>query len=377
MAMKFVVACGGTGGHTFPGLAVAHELRRRGHDVVVWTSGRSIEKSAMSCWDGPVFSTGARQLRIRSLLYNGFSYLRCRREMKRFAPDAILAMGSYSSLPPVMAARAFRVPVVLHEANTVPGRAVDFLSRYAAAVAISFAETAERLHGRRTVLTGLPVRDGIASGERFEDVPADSFCVFVTGGSQGAHRINELATQALAIVRRDAAKVPGMHSLYVIHQTGAADENVVLHRYEEANVPARVKAFENEMARAIATADIVVARAGASTCFELALAGKPAFFMPLPTALRDHQHHNAQTFVRKGAADEGDQALLSARSLANYILNRMSHPETLARMSAAMRSLAVPDAAARTADLLEECARGGAGGGHVVNGYTEKKDEMD
>lgn len=357
MAKKFIVACGGTGGHTFPGLAVARELRARGHEVVVWTSGRAIEDSVMKSWDGAVFSTGARPLNARNALANLFSVLRCRREMKRFAPNALLAMGSYSSLPPVLAARARRVPVVLHEANTVPGRAVDFLSRAAQKVAISFEETALHLPKRETVLTGLPVRTEIAGQPRFEDVPPGAFCVFVTGGSQGAHRVNEIASQALALVQAGFNKEGKGRKLFAIHQTGSADELVVMGRYADAGIPSRVKAFEREMGRAFASADIVIARAGASTCFELALVGKPAFFIPLPTAMRDHQHFNALAFVNKGAADEGVQDKLTPRALANYILHAVAHPETLANRAAAMRRAATPDAAARVADLVESCAR--------------------
>lgn len=356
MAKKFVVACGGTGGHTFPGLAVARELRARGHEVVVWSSGRAIEGSVMKAWDGAVFSTGARPLSIRNGFANLFSILRCRREMKRFAPDALLAMGSYSSLPPVLAARGRHVPVVLHEANTVPGRAVDFLSRYAAKVAVSFEESAAHLPGRETVLTGLPVRAEVAGQPRFEDVPQDAFCVFVTGGSQGAHRVNELASEALVLLQEDLARKGGRR-LFVIHQTGAADEAFVSTRYADAGIPSRVNAFEREMGRAFASADLVIARAGASTCFELALVGKPAFFIPLPSAMRNHQHYNALAFVKKGAADEGVQAELTPRALANYIFHKIANPESLAKKTEAMKALATPDAAARVADLVEGCAR--------------------
>ena len=121
--MKIVVACGGTGGHAFPGLAVAEELKSRGHEVTVWDSGRDIESSVMRFWHGPVFSTGAKQLSVWNGLSILRSILRCRREMRRAKPDVLLAMGSYSSLPPVLAAKSRNVPVVLHEANTVPGRA--------------------------------------------------------------------------------------------------------------------------------------------------------------------------------------------------------------------------------------------------------------
>ncbi len=268
MAKRFIVACGGTGGHTFPGLAVAKELRARGHEVVVWVSGRSIESSVLAGWDGPTFSTRARPLHPKyffSLLYSRF---RCGREMKRFKPHALLAMGSYASLPPVLAASARRVPVILHEANTVPGRAVSYLSRYASVVALTFSETADFFRGRETVVTGLPVRGEIAGQPRFEDMPSDKFCVFVTGGSQGAHRVNEIASQALVLLRRDIERKGLKKMFQVIHQTGAADEAEVKARYEAAGIPARVNAFEHEMGRAFATVDVVVARAGASTCFE-------------------------------------------------------------------------------------------------------------
>ena len=353
MAKKFIVACGGTGGHSFPGLAVAQELRARGHEVVVWASGRAIEGSVMKSWDGAVFSTGARPLTLRNVFANMFSLLRCRREMKKFAPDALLAMGSYASLAPVLVASMRHVPVVLHEANTVPGRAVDWLARKAKAVAVSFAATEEYLKGRKVELTGLPVRESIVGQPRLDEVPPDAFCLFVTGGSQGAHRVNELAVQAMALVKSGLARrMPGKR-LFVIHQTGAADEEMVRQRYEEMQLPARVNAFETEMGRAFATADMVVARAGASTCFELARVGKPAFFIPLPSAVRNHQHFNAQAFVQAGAADEGIQESLAPRSLANYILHKIEHPEVLARKAAAMLAMSVPDAAAKVADLME------------------------
>ena len=139
--MKIVVACGGTGGHAFPGLAVAEELVRRGHEVVVWDSGRDIESSVMKRWQGPTFSTGARQLAAKNAFAILRSILRCRREMKRCRPDARLAFGSCSSLPPVLAARSRGVRVSLHGANAVPGKAVEYLARFADTVAISFETT--------------------------------------------------------------------------------------------------------------------------------------------------------------------------------------------------------------------------------------------
>ena len=353
--MKVVVACGGTGGHSFPGLAVAEELARRGHDVTVWASGRDIESSVMKRWTGPIFSTGARQLRLKNAFSILRSIFRCRAEMKRAKPDALLAMGSYSSLPPVLAARSCKVPMFLHEANTVPGKAVDLLSKFARTVAISFESTAAYLPGVKTVRTGLPVRADIASGTRFAEIPANAFVVFVTGGSQGAHVVNELMSQALVLLKAelDGCADSAGRPLYVIHQTGAADEAAVRARYEKAGLSARVNAFEREMAAAFASADLVVARAGASTCFELAVCGKAALLVPLPTAMRNHQHFNAEAFAACGAADEGDQAKLTPENLCSYVRHRYDHPEKLTAMSAKIRTLATPDAAARVADLIE------------------------
>ncbi len=353
---RIIVACGGTGGHALPGLAVARELKARGHEVALWSSGRDIEGSALHDWVGPVFATGARQLVPLNCFANIFAVIRCMREIKRFNPDAMLAMGSYSSLPPVFAAHMRKVPVVLHEANTVPGKAVSFLSRYAKCVAVSFPETSGRLPGRKTELTGLPVREGIADGKRFDIIPENAFTVFVTGGSQGAHRVNELMSQALVLLKEEFEKEKIGRPLFVIHQTGAADEGVVMARYAAAGLMSRVQAFEREMASAFASADIVVARAGASTCFELAMCGKPALLIPLPTSMRDHQHYNAQAFVRGHAADEGIQAELTGRSIERYIMHKVKHPEELARMSSAMKVIgerSVAGAAGRVADLVE------------------------
>lgn len=356
--MKAIVACGGTGGHAFPGLAVADELLRRGHDVCVWNAGRDVEASVMKGWQGPSFATGARQIRLRNALSLVASILRCRRAMRAAKPDVLLAMGSYSSLPPVLAAHGCGVPVVLHEANTVPGKAVDLLSRFAAAVATSFEMTASMLPRAKTFLSGLPVRSGIAAGKRFDFIPAGAFTVFVTGGSQGAHALNELMSAALVEAGREIARRGGGRTLYVIHQTGVRDEAAVRQAYAAAGVPARVKAFEDSMADAFASADFVVSRAGASTCFELAACGKPALLVPLPTALRDHQRYNAEAFSASGAADVGLQSVLSVRQAARYILRKFETPGKLACMAAAMRNLAAPDAAAKVASLVEKAAAG-------------------
>ena len=373
---KIIIACGGTGGHVFPGLAVANELKRRGHQVEVWLSGRSIETAAQSGWDGDTFATGARQLSLRNLPHMIRAFFRCLKAIKKRRPDVLLAMGSYSSLPPVLAAWLNRIPIVLHEANAVPGKAVTTLARFAHTIATSFDETANWLPHSNVVKTGLPVRETLCSGaavlrpdsQATHSVAATTcsgepvarlaqhssaatqppFTIFITGGSQGAHRVNQLTAQAMCLLKQ-----ADVNDFFVIHQTGVADEATVRETYEKAGVPSLVSAFITDMGRAYASADFVIARAGASTCFELCLLGKPALLIPLPSAVRDHQQLNATALARTGGANVGRQQDLTGRTIMRYILNKKNNPGNLKQMSQALKTLSPEDAAGRVAQVIE------------------------
>lgn len=345
---KVIVACGGTGGHVFPGLAVAKELQKRDWEVELWLCGREIESSAIHDWEGSTFLTGMRQLSLTTTPQLLKACYRAFKRVKSWAPDVILGMGCYSSLPPVLSASWHRIPVVLHEANAVPGRAVELLSRSTHATAISFHETRQWLPGRNVVFTGLPVRNTMLTAMALSQVPAQAFTVLITGGSQGARAVNELASKAMALLQR-----AGATNLFVIHQSGAADVETLRTFYQEAGVNAMVSAFIPEMGAAYASADLVICRAGASTCFELCLLGKPALLIPLPSAKRDHQHLNAQMLVKGGGADEALQDLLTPRALMRYVRHKMQNPAHLEQMSQALKALAQPHAAAAVADVVE------------------------
>ena len=357
--MRIAVACGGTGGHIFPGLATADVLRQRGHEVVLWLGGRDVESLSAEGWPGEVVrirAAGFSSSLSPSSLLVVFRLLRAfaasRREMKRATPDALLAMGSYSSVGPVLAAHRQRVPVVLHEANAVAGRAVAFLARYADAVGIAFAAVAGELKGPRVVCTGLPIRAGLLSGppERVGVKPG-LFTVLVMGGSQGAHRINQLASEALCQAHARGAP------LQVVHLAGGMDAESVKSVYERGGVPNVVFPFLKEMGKAYRVADLAISRAGASSCAELAIFGVPGLLIPLPSARRDHQAANAREMERAGAADVRAESGVTAEWLAEYVDVCRRQPGRLMRMKQAMQAMAVPDAAERLATLVEETGR--------------------
>jgi UDP-N-acetylglucosamine--N-acetylmuramyl-(pentapeptide) pyrophosphoryl-undecaprenol N-acetylglucosamine transferase len=352
--LNIAVACGGTGGHVFPGLATARELRARGHEVALWLAGRAVEERTLTEWDGRVVRTGARPLRLATLPALVRSFRAAWREMGACRPDVLLAMGSYASVAPVLAARARGVPVVLHEANAIPGRAVVWLSRLAAATAVSFDETAGLLPpGARPARTGLPVRREMFGQAPLEGFRGDAgFTVLVTGGSQGAHALNTVcATTFTTLARTDA--IPGLR---IIHQTGAGDEDAIRTVYAEAGADALVFAFLREMGRAYAAADLAICRAGAATCAELCLSGVPALLVPLPTAARDHQRANAARLAAAQAADIRLQHELTPAWLAGYIREMHRDLARRQRMRERLLGMAVPDAAARLADLVESSA---------------------
>ncbi len=358
--MKVAVACGGTGGHIFPGLATADELARRGHSVTLWLAGKGIESAAAAGWSGPVVTLPASGFETRitwRALLTAWGLWRAgaegRRRMRRDPPDVLLAMGSYASAGPVLAALRLHIPVVLHEANVVPGRAIRFFARRAAAVGISFDGTAYYLKGARLTQTGMPIRRALAEAVRDlppRSAPPDARTVLVMGGSAGAQRLNEVAPPALIAAAR------AMPGLRVIHLAGRAGEPAVRAAYAAGGLDADVRAFTHEMAALYARADFAISRSGAASCAELSAFGIPALLIPYPHAVSDHQGANARAMERAGAADLVADGDLDAAWLTEYLVARLCDPEKLRRMNAASRARAQRDGAAALAELVERAA---------------------
>ncbi len=355
--MKIALACGGTGGHIFPGVATGEALRARGHEVTLWLAGKEGESEAIRSWKGAAITVTAEGLpsrpspkMIHALWRLWRASRRCETLMSRDPPDAVLAMGSFASIGPVRAALRRGIPTVLHESNVIPGRANRLFYRKASAVAAVFEESRFHLRNRHIELTGMPLRRDLAraaaEGTPFRE-PDAPFTVLIAGGSRGAHRLNELAIAAIPLAARRI-------SLRVLHLTGAADEAAARAAYARAGVAHEVHAFSHDMAALYRAADLVVCRAGASTCAELLAFGLPALLVPYPHAVRGHQLENARAMERLRAADLVEERDLESEWLAQYIVGVAHAPERRARMRAAALSRARLDAAEALAALVEQ-----------------------
>ena len=356
--MRIGIACGGTGGHIFPGLAVAQVLKGRKHDVVLWLAGRDVESVSTSDWKGPIVSIGGQGLPSgisrRSLIavWSLFcAIIKSWLKMRNLRPDVLLAMGGYGSVGPVMAAHFLGIPIVLHEANVIPGRAIEFLSKYAAVVAISFEDSKQYIEHKNLAFTGFPLRPDINEEIAEGLIATRHFTVLVMGGSQGAHLLNEVATSALC--RLHLQGIP----IQVIHLSGANDERMVKKTYENAGVPCVVLGFLKEMARAYSQADFIVARSGAATCAELVARRIPAVLIPLPTAIRNHQAANARAISMNKGAVVMEEKDLDPERLSEFIKECYRNPEILEKMKEALKNVSTNNAAERLADILEKEVR--------------------
>jgi UDP-N-acetylglucosamine--N-acetylmuramyl-(pentapeptide) pyrophosphoryl-undecaprenol N-acetylglucosamine transferase len=366
-----MIAGGGTGGHLFPGIAVAEAARRRDPDGAIQFVGseRGLEARVLPAAGfaletlpaAPLRGRGARD-RLRAITGLAASLPRALALVRRFAPDAIVGLGGYASAPAVIAGRLARTPIVLLEQNARPGLTTRLLARLADRVCVSFPESAASFVPGKAVVTGNPVRWSDAAGAASAATTAAAtaatvsdrgLAMLIFGGSAGARTLNQVGP-ALAMALRD---VPG---LSIVHQTGADAESSVRAAYAAAGVVADVRPFIADMRAAYAAADVVVCRAGATTIAELAALGKPAILVPYPYAADDHQRANAESLVRAGAAAMVLDADASGERLAAEV-RRLLAPEARATMAAHVRELAHPDAAERVLATVEALvyARGG------------------
>jgi UDP-N-acetylglucosamine--N-acetylmuramyl-(pentapeptide) pyrophosphoryl-undecaprenol N-acetylglucosamine transferase len=345
--LKVVIAGGGTGGHLYPGIAVARELLRRRPDAKVTFAGtaRGIESRVVPKEGFELDVLRSAGLKgssiaglVRGLAMLPVSGVDAWRILSRRAPNLVIGVGGYSSGPVVLAAAARRIPTMLLEQNAVPGLTNRLLAKVVSAAAVTFEPTAA-FFGRRGFVAGNPVRPEFLShddGEpRREGAPPR---VLIFGGSQGAHAINMAMVEA-------APKLAAAGLVDITHQTGERDLDAVRRGYADAGIAARVEPFLFAMDREMKNADVIVCRAGATTIAEVTAAARAAILVPLPTAADDHQRRNAEVLAQAGAAESIEQKDLSGGVLAEHILRLAGDDRRREEMARAASAFARPDAA--------------------------------
>jgi len=355
-----VIAGGGTGGHLYPGIAVAHALRKRDARTVVTFVGtaRGIEARIVpqEGFDLDVIRSAGLKGKSAGAVARGvgllpLSALDAWQALSRRRPDLVIGVGGYSSGPVVALAAARGIPTLLLEQNATPGLTNRWLARLVDAAGVTYESSLRFFHGHGFV-SGNPVREAfLAIGPR-PVTSGGERRVLVFGGSQGAHAINQAMVAAAAHVR----DMPGTCS--IVHQTGERDLETVRAGYAAAGVDADVRAFIGDMPQQMAAADVVVCRAGATTLAELTASGRVAILIPFPQATDDHQRANARTLEAAGAAVMVDQADLSGERLAAELRSLLTDDDRRIAMATRARGLARPDAAeviaARAEALMQE-----------------------
>jgi UDP-N-acetylglucosamine--N-acetylmuramyl-(pentapeptide) pyrophosphoryl-undecaprenol N-acetylglucosamine transferase len=355
--MRVLIAAGGTGGHIYPGIAVAKEILRRQPESEVRFVGtaRGLENKLvpqagfeLSIIDSVALKNVGPLARVRGLLVLPKSLREAGRLIKSFRPDVVLGAGGYVSGPVLLTAALMRLPTLVMESNALPGWTNRVLARFVDRAAVSFEAALPYFRGKGAV-TGNPVRrEFFAIPERKRNA-TDEFSILVFGGSQGAHAINEGMTAALPLLQE-------LRSLLrITHQTGEADFGIVGKAYANAGWgQGKVTKYIDDMVSAFANVDLVICRAGATTTAELIAAGKASVMIPFPFAADDHQRKNAEAMESAGAARMILQQELTGERLAQEIEKLAADPKRITTMEQAARKLARGDAAAAVVDMIEE-----------------------
>jgi UDP-N-acetylglucosamine--N-acetylmuramyl-(pentapeptide) pyrophosphoryl-undecaprenol N-acetylglucosamine transferase len=363
-APTIAIACGGTGGHLFPGLAVAEQLVKRGCSVIVLVSPKEVDQQAVKmARNVEIVTLPAVGLQNRNYFSFGKSFLKswlaAREIFRQRKPAAALAMGGFTSAPPIFAARQLGAKTFLHESNTIPGRANRWLSRFVDQCFVGFPQASAKLHTRNAVVTGTPVRPKfqprhpgpcrVALG-----LEADRPTILVMGGSQGASGINDLIIKALPFfAKRDPQP-------QFFHLSGPADVEKVRQAYAEKNLRAVVHGFFGEMELALGAATVTVSRSGASSLAEIAAVRVPSVLIPFPAATDNHQFFNATAFRETGAAQLLDQKSTAPEIAAPVILNLIANATAREQMQSALGKWHAPQAAEQIAETMLKLIAHGA-----------------
>ena len=357
---RIVVTGGGTGGHLFPGIALASGLQDRigGCRVLFIGTPRHLDRQALVGYDFELDTIQCMGLkgmgwkrRLRSVMQLPKAIKEAGNILKRFAPHLVFGVGGYVTGPVLLAAKVRGIPVCIHEQSSVPGLANRILSRIADRIFLSIP-CRYRFPEKKTSMVGNPVRTEIitAAGGRTDSKAGEQeFTVLVLGGSQGAHRVNMLVVEAARLLTKDSGK-----TVCFIHQTGSADVDAVRTGYDASGVRAEVQDFFGDMAGIYSRADLVISRAGATTLAELAVMGLPALLIPYPYAADNHQQINGRYYEVGGGARMFLEDDLSGEKLAAEVLNLVRNPDSMQQMAINMKKMGRPEAVDRIIDVCME-----------------------
>jgi UDP-N-acetylglucosamine--N-acetylmuramyl-(pentapeptide) pyrophosphoryl-undecaprenol N-acetylglucosamine transferase len=358
--MRLLVAGGGTGGHVFPGIALAEEvvLRHPKNDVVFVGTARGLEAQVVPAAGFPIELVDVKGLKgkglvgvLQNLLLLPRAFLRSVAILKRWRPDMVVGVGGYASGPVVLAAWLMRIPTAVQEQNAVAGLTNRLLGRFVRAAFTAFPEAAANFPRRRVHQLGNPIRRQLLDNFMRPSADHERSRLLVFGGSQGAHALNMRVVEALPHLADLKER------LAIVHQTGARDRDQVERGYRAVGFQPDVRDFITDMSRAYAEADLVLCRAGATTLAELTVCKKPSILVPFPAAADNHQVINAQSLVAAGAATMIEERDLTGELLAAEIRAIMQNPERRRRMARAAGRLGAPAAAREIADVCAELVR--------------------
>jgi UDP-N-acetylglucosamine--N-acetylmuramyl-(pentapeptide) pyrophosphoryl-undecaprenol N-acetylglucosamine transferase len=358
--LKIAFAGGGTGGHLFPGIAIAQEFmtRNAATRIIFISTGKPLEKGVLSKTNFelhciPIAGIKGQGIwkQAKSISKIPVGIWKAMRILRRFSPDLTIGLGSYSAGPVVIAAWLLRIPIAVHEQNVLPGITNKILCRFADRIYISFEDTALHTDLKKIRWTGNPVRREIIEGADFKDRTNGNaggrgpFTILVIGGSQGAHRINIAVVEALDHLKH-------RERMLFIHQTGEADEQMVRQAYQRSAVSFTVQSFFDNMPDQYRKADLIICRAGATTVAEITTLGKAVIFIPYPFAADNHQMLNATSLKNENAADMIIEKDLSGRILSQKIEQYMSDATVLNAMARRAKQFGKPHAAK---DIVDDC----------------------
>jgi UDP-N-acetylglucosamine--N-acetylmuramyl-(pentapeptide) pyrophosphoryl-undecaprenol N-acetylglucosamine transferase len=361
--MRCVIAGGGTGGHLFPGMAIAEAFveRERGNEVLFIGTARGIEARVLPGGRFPLRTIKVKPIQGKSLLEKGkaiwslpMAISEAYSILKEFQPQLVLGVGGYASGPTLLAAFFLGMKRAIQEQNVMPGMTNRILKWFSQQIFVSFEEAKKYFPDKKTIVTGNPIRKeffaSLKEGKR-EIKKRDRFTLLIFGGSAGAHRINQAMMGALD-------QLQGIKSsLKIIHQTGKEDLDFVSKEYREKGFDALVKPFIEDIATYYQISDLVICRSGASTVAELAVCGKAALLIPYPYAAHNHQFINAKKLVDLGAARMILDQELNGEMIAQTILHLYDHPEERVRMEEAIQRLGKPRAAEEIVDYCYALVR--------------------